>query len=119
MFEQALDAASTAAEKKVAVLEASLPRYLILAVLAGAYVGLGIANMTLLALALFQPHGETLAWMGYVGNLARHLERVTLGNIVDGAIFVGGAYWLASPLARPGRALDVKQQLASPARSAA
>src|SRR5579859_4715127 len=43
MFEQAIDAASTAAEKKVASLETSLPRYLVLAILAGAYVGLGIA----------------------------------------------------------------------------
>jgi nitrite transporter NirC len=65
-----------------------------------AFIGAGfehsIANMTLLALALFQPHAETLTWLGYIGNLVP----VTLGNIVGGAVFVAGAYWLASPLAR-------------------
>jgi nitrite transporter NirC len=79
-----------------------------------AFIGPGfehsIANMTLLALALFQPHAETLTWMGYVGNLVP----VTLGNIVGGAIFVGGAYWLASPLARRTEA-TVEQQAPSPA----
>jgi nitrite transporter NirC len=63
-----------------------------------AFIGAGfehsVANMTLLALALFQPHAETLTWIGYVGNLVP----VTLGNIVGGAVFVAGAYWLASPL---------------------
>lgn len=37
------------------------------------FVGAGfehsIANMTLLALALFQPHAETLTWIGYISNL--------------------------------------------------
>jgi nitrite transporter NirC len=65
-----------------------------------AFIGAGfehsIANMTLLALALFQPHAETLTWLGYIGNLVP----VTLGNILGGAVFVAGAYWLASPLAR-------------------
>ena len=36
-------AVATAAEKKSALLRGSLPRYLILSALAGAYVGLGIA----------------------------------------------------------------------------
>lgn len=69
-----------------------------------AFIGAGfehsIANMTLLALALFQPHAETLTWMGYIGNLVP----VTLGNIVGGAIFVAGAYWFASPITRLSRA---------------
>ena len=69
-----------------------------------AFIGAGfehsVANMTLLALALFQPHAETLTWIGYVGNLVP----VTLGNIVGGAIFVAGAYWLASPLKLARRA---------------
>src|SRR5690349_19266490 len=43
MFEQAIRAASVAAEKKVEALDRSLPRYLVMAALAGAYVGLGIA----------------------------------------------------------------------------
>lgn len=63
-----------------------------------AFIGAGfehsVANMTLLALALFQPHAETLTWAGYVTNLVP----VTLGNIVGGAGFVAGAYWLSSPL---------------------
>ncbi len=63
-----------------------------------AFIGAGfehsIANMTLLAVALFQQHAETVSWLGYVQNLVP----VTLGNIVGGAIFVGGAYWLSSPI---------------------
>jgi nitrite transporter NirC len=63
-----------------------------------AFIGAGfehsVANMTLLALALFQPHAETVTWMGYVANLVP----VTLGNIVGGAAFVAGAYWLSSPM---------------------
>ena len=65
-----------------------------------AFIGAGfehsVANMTLLALALLQPHAESLTWLGYVTNLVP----VTLGNIVGGAVFVAGAYWLASPLKR-------------------
>jgi nitrite transporter NirC len=63
-----------------------------------AFIGAGfehsVANMTLLALALFQPHAETLTWLGYVNNLVP----VTLGNIVGGAVFVSAAYWFASPV---------------------
>lgn len=62
-----------------------------------AFIGAGyehsIANMTLLGLALFQPHGDGISWLGYVQNLIP----VTLGNIVGGAIFVGTLYWLAAP----------------------
>ena len=69
-----------------------------------AFIGAGfehsVANMTLLALALFQPHAETLTWLGYVGNLVP----VTLGNVVGGAVFVAGAYWLASSPTQPSRA---------------
>jgi nitrite transporter NirC len=65
-----------------------------------AFIGAGfehsIANMTLLALALFQPHAETITWMGYLNNLVP----VTLGNIVGGAVFVAGAYWITSPVRR-------------------
>jgi nitrite transporter len=65
------------------------------------FIGAGfehsVANMTLLSLALFQPHADTLTWLGFVGNLVP----VTLGNIVGGAVFVAGAYWLASPVTKP------------------
>ena len=50
-----------------------------------------IANMSLLAMALFSPHGQAVSWGGFGNNLLF----VTLGNIVGGALFVGGLYWLA------------------------
>jgi nitrite transporter len=63
-----------------------------------AFVGAGfehsVANMTLLSLALFQPHGDLVSWAGFVQNMVP----VTLGNIVGGALFVGGLYWLAAPV---------------------
>lgn len=61
-----------------------------------AFIGAGfehsVANMTLLALALFQPHGEAVTWLGYVNNLVP----VTIGNVIGGAFFVGGLYWFAA-----------------------
>jgi nitrite transporter NirC len=60
-----------------------------------------VANMTLLAVGLLQPHGAAVSVSGFVHNLVP----VTLGNIAGGALFVGGAYWLANtPLRLPGRA---------------
>ena len=65
-----------------------------------AFIGAGfehsIANMTLLGIALFQPHADTVSWAGYANNLVP----VTLGNIVGGAVFVAGLYWLAVPVKR-------------------
>jgi nitrite transporter NirC len=52
-----------------------------------------VANMFGLALGLFVPHPETISWAGYWYNLGL----ATLGNIVGGALFVGGMYWLGSP----------------------
>ncbi|GIW13360.1 MAG: transporter [Tepidiforma sp.] len=61
-----------------------------------AFIGAGfehsIANMTLLGIALFQPHADPVSWSGFVHNLVP----VTLGNIVSGALFVAGAYLLAN-----------------------
>lgn len=51
-----------------------------------------IANMTLLGMAVLSPHGAGVSWLGFGTNLLF----VTLGNIVGGALFVGGMYWLAS-----------------------
>jgi nitrite transporter len=66
-----------------------------------AFIGAGfehsIANMTLLAVALFQPHAETISWVGYVQNLVP----VTIGNLIGGALMVAGMYWFASPLKAP------------------
>ncbi|MPZ14202.1 MAG: nitrite transporter NirC [Chloroflexi bacterium] len=63
-----------------------------------AFIGAGfehsIANMTLLGIALFQPHGDAVSWVGYVQNLVP----VTLGNIIGGALLVGGLYWFSSPI---------------------
>jgi nitrite transporter NirC len=63
-----------------------------------AFVGAGfehsVANMTLLSLALLQPHGDLISWAGF----AQNMVPVTLGNIVGGALFVGGLYWLAAPV---------------------
>jgi nitrite transporter len=59
-----------------------------------------IANMTGLALALLQPgsppSGVEVSWALYGYNLTW----TTLGNIVGGALFVAGLYWIGSPKAR-------------------
>ena len=55
-----------------------------------------IANMCGLMIGLLLPHPETVTWGGYVYNLAL----ATLGNVVGGALFVAGAYWLGSPSTR-------------------
>jgi nitrite transporter NirC len=55
-----------------------------------------IANMCGLALGLLLPHGEAVTWGGYWYNLGL----ATLGNVIGGAFFVGGLYWLGSPKAR-------------------
>ena len=50
-----------------------------------------VANMTLLPLALFLPHPETVTWLG----VWKNLFVVSLGNIVGGAVCVGFLYWLS------------------------
>jgi nitrite transporter NirC len=49
-----------------------------------------------LLMGLFVPHGEAITWGGYWYNLGL----ATLGNVIGGAVFVGGLYWLGSPKAR-------------------
>ena len=64
-----------------------------------------VANMTLLSIALFQPHGAAVSVAGFVHNMVP----VTLGNIVGGGLFVGCAYWLTSQplrLPRPSAAAE-------------
>ncbi len=51
-----------------------------------------VANMTVLGLALAGTHPETVTLAGAVHNLLW----VTLGNVVGGGLFVGGAYWVAT-----------------------
>jgi nitrite transporter NirC len=57
-----------------------------------------IANMCGLLLGLFLPHGSFpgITWGGYAYNLGL----ATVGNIVGGALFVAGMYWLGSPKAQ-------------------
>lgn len=55
-----------------------------------------VANMHSLMLGLLLPHSEGISWEGYGYNLGL----ATLGNIVGGALFVAGAYWVGSPKAR-------------------
>ena len=56
-----------------------------------------IANMCGLMLGLLLPHeGMKITLEGYGYNLAL----ATLGNIIGGAVFVAGVYWMGSPKAR-------------------
>ncbi len=63
-----------------------------------AFIGSGfehsIANQSLLGLALFLPHESGISWTGFGWNQIW----VILGNVVGGGGFVGGLYWLASPV---------------------
>jgi nitrite transporter NirC len=67
-----------------------------------------IANMFGVVLGVLVPHPDhpLISWNGYWYNLGM----ATLGNIVGGAIFVGGLYWLGSP--------EVKDRLAPPTDAA-
>jgi nitrite transporter NirC len=55
-----------------------------------------IANMCGLMLGLLIPHGDAITWGGYAYNLSL----ATFGNIIGGALFVGGLYWIGSPKIR-------------------
>ena len=61
-----------------------------------------IANMCGLMLGLLLPHGDAsgITWGGYAYNVLL----ATAGNVVGGAVFVAGMYWLGSPAARKERA---------------
>ena len=65
-----------------------------------AFIGSGfehsIANQSLLGLALFLPHDAGVSWAGFAWNQTW----VILGNVVGGGVFVGGLYWMASPVRR-------------------
>ena len=78
-----------------------------------AFIGSGfehsIANQSLLGLALFLPHAEGVSWVGFAWNQTW----VILGNVVGGGVFVGGLYWLASPV-RCARAPEAIRTGAAP-----
>jgi nitrite transporter len=66
-----------------------------------------VANMTLLGLALAGNHPQAVSLSGFAWNLAW----VTAGNVVGGAIFVAGAYYVAAyglPRAKSERQLPLK-----------
>lgn len=68
-----------------------------------------VANMTLLGLALAGNHPETVSVAGFGWNLIW----VTLGNIIGGAVFVGGAYYVSTYGFLAGR--SVAREAAAPA----
>jgi nitrite transporter NirC len=84
------------------------------------FIGAGfehsVANMTLMGIGLFQEHPSTISW-GMDGFL-HNLIPVTAGNIVGGAIFVGGAYWLSNANIRLGFPAKSQQTSAAPMGSA-
>lgn len=57
-----------------------------------------VANMTLLAVALFRPFGQAVS----VGGFAYNLFAVTLGNMAGGIVFVTIPYYVASLSKRTG-----------------
>ncbi|GJL64290.1 MAG: transporter [Nitrospirales bacterium] len=61
-----------------------------------AFVGSGfehsIANQSIFSMALLLPHGLDITLYGFLWNQVW----VGLGNLVGGAVFVGGAYWVTS-----------------------
>ena len=61
-----------------------------------------IANMCGLMLGLLLPHADFtgVTWGGYAYNVGL----ATLGNVVGGAVFVAGMYWMGSPESRAARA---------------
>ena len=67
-----------------------------------------IANMFGLALGLLIPHPETITWGGYWYNIGL----ATAGNIVGGAVFVAGLYWLGSPKAREEARVNATEETA-------
>src|ERR1043166_1930699 len=69
-----------------------------------------IANMCGLMLGLLLPHGENITWAGYGYNLGL----ATVGNIVGGAVFVGGVYWLPQPTTHAQRKPPTPQKTNPP-----
>lgn len=65
-----------------------------------------VANMTLLSLGLFLPHGAEVSLTGFGHNLTW----VTLGNIVGGTLFVGMAYWYAATAVKKGASVNIRDE---------
>jgi len=56
-----------------------------------------VANMTLFSIALMVPHPETVSLVGMAANLIP----VSIGNMIGGIVFVGGAYWYSLSDTKP------------------
>ena len=102
MFEQAIQTASTAAEKKVDALDQSLPRYVIMSALAGAYVGLGIA----LIFAIGAPLAASGSPFTKVVMGASFGVALTLVIFAGAELFTGNAMVLTVGALRPAARLD-------------
>jgi nitrite transporter NirC len=63
-----------------------------------------VANMCGLMLGLLLPHGSGISLNGYAYNLGLS----TLGNIIGGAVFVAGLYWIGSPESREKARVDAE-----------
>ena len=74
-----------------------------------------VANMCGLMIGLLLPHGDGITAFGYVYNLGL----ATFGNILGGALFVGGAYWLGSPRARAAAQAPAEPAAALPSLAGA
>lgn len=55
-----------------------------------------VANMALLTLALLGPAAPGVSW----GGMGHNLLWVTLGNVIGGALFVAGGYWVVAQRGR-------------------
>ena len=66
-----------------------------------AFIGSGfehsIANQSLLGMALFLPHPDSITWNGFLWNQTW----VIAGNIISGSVFVGGLYWMVGEPREP------------------
>lgn len=65
-----------------------------------------IANMCGLMLGLLLPHGDFPAIT--FGGYAYNVTLATVGNVIGGAVFVAGMYWLGSPDSRAARAASAR-----------
>lgn len=61
-----------------------------------------VANMTLFAVTLFGNHPDTIS----IGGMFYNLLWVSIGNIISGAVFVAGAYYLANGRAKPAAVVN-------------
>ncbi|GAK13009.1 formate/nitrite transporter family protein [Geomicrobium sp. JCM 19039] len=76
--------------------EGDIAKLFLIFVLIFAFIAAGlehsIANMSILGIALMHGGPDTVTWAGLVHNLIP----VTIGNIIGGALFVGGLYFYIS-----------------------